>query len=143
VVRGLLQTIAGLDGVWWASFRQIAAWWRARGTAQLRVTGTPHDFTIHVDAAPAAWPLAAEVRRGPAWGALRLDAATVRVTADALPLEVRSAPPLPQPLRVERGGGLKSDLLRLLDWEKVTPVAEIDASSVRGWLKRTLRRWSA
>jgi hypothetical protein len=45
------------------------------------------------------------------------------------------------PVKIDNPEGLRGHVRRLLDWERVTPVDEIPAGTLRNWAKRTLRRW--
>jgi hypothetical protein len=60
-----------------------------------------------------------------------------------LAYENRNYQPYVAAVRDDRPYGLRAHILRMIDWEKETPVDEIAGGDWKHWVKRTLRRWRA
>ncbi len=111
-----------------------------RTRLQFTVTQDRDGFVVHRAESPLDFPPALEFWRGKHVAVLPLGDRDTRFSPEALAYERRRKPHLPHAVRIDPPHGLKNRVRRYLDWEKVTPVDEISASSIRGWLKRTLRR---
>ena len=72
--------------------------------------------------------------------AVELDGRMVQFSPSALAYENRAPRPDVRPVRVDRPEGLRGQIRRWIDWERETPIEEIDTSNWRNWAKRTLRR---
>lgn len=140
VLRRLLAVVDGFTGVWRTSMTSLAAWWQARSEVRLRVFEQDGGYEIVVDRRPAGYRLGVECLRGDAVGALAVDGAVTRFAIGGLALEHRATEELAGPVRVDRAGGVREALARVLDWERVTPIDQIDVTHWRGWAKRMLRR---
>ena len=86
------------------------------------------------------WTPAFELSLGGRAATVELDRPCVSIAAGRLVPVIEPADRVPKPLRVEPLRGIKPWLRRLLDWEYVTPVDEIDARRWQGRLKRILRK---
>ena len=140
VLRGVLETVSQFAAVWKTTLSEFAAWWRARATLQLRVYRDGANFEIYVDSRPPGYRCGVEYWRGEHSAPMPLDEPMVRFSPAALVFQGRKPRDLPTLVRLDQPLGLRSQLLRYLDWEKVTPIEEIGTHHWRGWVKRTLRR---
>ncbi len=140
VLRTVLDTVWGFGAVWKTNLSEMAQWWRARAKVRLRVTRENRQIVCTIDERPQNFPIGLEYWRGDHVAPMAAEENVVRFLPEALGFQNRKTLPLPQPVRVDRSEGLRGSLLRYLDWERVTPVEEINATRWRGWVKRTLRR---
>ncbi|HVC98742.1 MAG TPA: hypothetical protein VND64_34075 [Pirellulales bacterium] len=140
VLAGILQSVARLHGVWRTTLAEWAAWWRARAGAKLSVVQESYRWTVHAEGLGTSYPMAAEVWRGETVATLPLDQPITTFTPSALAFERRPfnrSRPAPKPVPNE---GWRERMRTYLDWERVTPIEEIGADTLRHWAKRTLRR---
>lgn len=140
VLKRSLEAAAGYSGLWRTDRTTIARWWRARARTPLSVVRERGSFVVRCDELPGAFPPAVEFWRGGHVAHLPLARGETRFSPEAVAYERRHSVVLPDAVRIDVPHGLKSGLRRYLDWEKVTPVDEINGRSLRGWLKKTLRR---
>lgn len=140
VLRGVLRTVDGFAAVWRTTLTDFARWWRAREQVRLRVYRDGRQLVCYVDQVPHDYRSSVEFWRGDHVAPIPLDDPVIRIVPEALAFQNRRATPLPQPVRVDPAQGLRGSVLRYFDWERVTPVEEINAAWWRGWVKRTLRR---
>ncbi len=141
VLQSVLNEVAGFSAIWSASLTEITRWWRAREQVQVRVWAEGNTVVVQADRRPARYGLAGELIRGEHVAMVHLNARVVRFQSGALIYERRTAGDTPRPIRLDQAESIKNRIRRYVDWEKVTPVDEIDASSWRGWVKRAIR-WS-
>ena len=140
VLRGVLETVSQFAAVWKTTLSEFAAWWRARAALRMRVYRDGDSFVIFVDEHLPGYRYGVEYWRGEHSAPMPLDETMVRFSPAALVFQGRKPRDLPTLVRLDQPIGLRSQLLRYLDWEKVTPVDEIGTHHWRGWVKRTLRR---
>jgi peptidoglycan/xylan/chitin deacetylase (PgdA/CDA1 family) len=140
LLRETLTAASSLPHVWRTTLSEFAAWWRARDAVRIGVDGDARSFTIRADRLPVEYPVAIEHFRDERIAILPIDRPVTIDNPSALDHQMRPAPNLPRPRISPRRTTLRGRLLRYLDWEHVTPVAEIPARTLRGRLKRTLRR---
>jgi len=143
VLSRALQAADSLPALWKTTQSRWAAWWQARRQLRLKVTEDRGQFVVTADDRPAHWAFAIEYWRGPHVALMPLNQPVVRFLPAALAYERRPREQLSRPAPVARVEGLKAHLRRAIDWERVTPLAEIGASGWRNHLKRTLRKWVA
>ncbi len=142
----VLATVAReLDGeplVWRTTMSEMARWWRWR--AERRWLVIPRDdqrLEIHFDEWDALYPLALEIHRGrfvcavPAYGPRISLSLTDLVYARRDDTGFALAPPA-----IDRQSlSVKAAVRSALDWETVTPLAEISRSSLANRVKLGLR----
>lgn len=143
LLRDVLSCVGQSPSVWCTTLAEFERWWRRR--AGVRVSVMQRDAKIEVAAdglAPGHQP-AIEFFRGNQVAALELDQAKLSFSPDALTWRRRQrrqpscAPP------VALAPTVRANLRLHLDWERVTPIEEINVTTWRGWAKRTLRRMRA
>ena len=144
VLRRLLAVVAEWSDVWQTSLNEFHHWWRARSTAKFRVTSTDAGrYQVHASALPTAYPCGLQWVRDEGVASLPLTAEPQSLVPAQHCFTPLQRDDLPRPIRCEFPRGWKDRLRRVLDWEYVTPVDEIDVSRWRGRVKRSLRRWKA
>lgn len=140
LLREVLNSAAHCAALWMIDRTTFQRWWRQRLGVRMRLVQDDQAFVLESAQRPAEFRLAAEYWRGDHVALMPLDQPLVRFSPEALAYQKRSTQPLPRPVRIDQPQGLRSAMRRYLDWEKVTPVDEIRSSTLRGWLKKTLRR---
>ncbi len=140
VVRAILSAAQDCGMLWRATLAEQARWWRVRQQVSLRVLRDGDDYVVFASGLPADYRVAIEYWRGEHVAPMPLAEQVLRFSPSALAYQRRGVRKPIQPVRVDRAEGLRGRVKRLLDWEKATPVEEIDASTVGGWMKRTIRK---
>jgi hypothetical protein len=108
--------------------------------ARLIVTRNQDKYAIVVDRPVAGYRLGVEYQRGRHVALMPLDRPVVQFSPAALGYEKREGKATVRPVRIDQRQGIRGHVRRLLDWERVTPVEEIDTQDWRNRAKRTLRR---
>jgi hypothetical protein len=140
VLRRTLEATAGYSGLWRTDRTTIARWWRQRAAIEFSVTRDAESFVVRGGEQSNEWTPAIEFWRGEHVACMPLSAPVTRFSPEAVAYERRRPVALPHAVRIDAAHSLKSSVRRYLDWEKVTPVDEINSGTLRGWLKKTLRR---
>jgi hypothetical protein len=140
VLRATLETAAGYSGLWRTDRTTIARWWRERAALRLSVQREAECFVVRCEGQRFDFPPAIEFWRGEHLAIMPLTQPETKFSPEALAYERRRVPGLPHAVRIDPPHNLKSRVRRYVDWEKVTPVEEISTHTLRGWLKKTLRR---
>lgn len=141
VLKAVMDEVSGFSAIWSATLTEMTRWWRARDQVEMRVWVEAGNVVVQSDRRPARYGLAGELLRGEHAAVVQLDARIVRFDTGALIFERRSAGEVPRPIRLDPAESVRNKFRRYVDWERVTPLEEIDASSWRGWVKRAIR-WS-
>jgi hypothetical protein len=139
VVRRLLATIDSLPGIWNATQSEIARWWRARQEIGFRVWREAGRLQFECEQLPRGYRAAVDLHSPQGVARLALDARRKVVVLDDVKYEQRPEPTRLKSTVIDEPATLDGQLRLWLDWEHVTPVDQIDASTWRGWLKRSLR----
>ncbi|MEX0585478.1 MAG: hypothetical protein WD176_02455, partial [Pirellulales bacterium] len=140
VLQAVLETADRCAALWMTDRTTLAAWWRERGRVRLQLTRDSDAYLMQTSYLPRGQRLAIEYWRGEHVAVMPVDETSVRFSPEALAYQKRQLFDVPRPARLDQAQGIKGRMKRYLDWEKVTPPAEIDASTWRGWMKRALRR---
>lgn len=141
VIRGTLSVIGQFASLWKTSLGEFSRWWRARANVQLCVTAEANGFRIHAEHLPAGWRAGVEYWRGEHVAPMPLSGAVTRFAPAALGFQRRRCGKEPlRPVRMDGAHGLRGRVRRMIDWERVTPLEEIDTSHWRGRVKHALRR---
>ncbi len=141
VWQALLGTVDEFAAVWRTTMTEFARWWRERQRVRFRVEALNDHYVVHVEQALSGYRFGIEYWRGEHVAPMPLDRAKLEFSPQALAFQGRRPRAMPDQLRIDPPQSVKQHLLRYLDWEKATPADEIATGSLRGFLKRTLRRW--
>jgi hypothetical protein len=142
VLGRVLETIDGFSAVWKTSLREFARWWRERRRIRLRVLEESQDrLAVIVDQGPRGYRMMGHYYQGEHLAPLALELGCVRFSPSELAFEQRRPMNTTSPVRVDRPQDIRSVLRRYLDFDRVTPLNEIDTSTWRGWMKRQIRQW--
>jgi hypothetical protein len=143
ILRGLLACVSQLPAVWLTTLAEFERWWRRRLDVRLSATRRQGVIEVLADELPPGHRIALECFRGNEVASLGLDRPSLSFSPDALSWRRRCrrqpgyAPPEPI------APTWRANLRWRLDWERVTPLDEINIQTWRGWAKRTLRRMGA
>ena len=140
LLAGVLQAASQCAALWMTDRTTLASWWRQRAAVRWQLLRDGDTYLIQADNMPASQRLAVEYWRGEHVALMPLDQQVVRFSPEALAWQPRKPFQWPRSVRVDRRRDLKTRLRSYLDWEKVTPLEEIDGGTLRGWMKKTLRR---
>jgi hypothetical protein len=143
VLATLDDSIGGDALLWRVTLTEFARWWRWRaGRRWALVPRAEGRYEIQFDDWDATFPLGLEIVRG-------RHVSTIPVTGPRMPLrledlayerrDVRDDLPAPEPS--PRAPSLRSAVRSALDWETVTPVEELPASTLPDRVKKGLRWW--
>ena len=97
-------------------------------------------FAARVQHAPPGHRFALELCRGEQMIALPVEGSGIQFCPDSASIKTRVAMPRLYPTPTDQPEAFRVSLRRYLDWERVTPIEEINVRTWRGWAKRTLRR---
>jgi hypothetical protein len=150
ILRAVAGAVAAEPLVWRASFSEIARWWRWR--AERRWLLIPRDerrLEIQFDEWDPEYKFALEIVRGRFVSSVPVTGPRMSLGLTGLVYErrERDEPGVAPPVIEREPVTVKSAVRAALDWETVTPLAEIPRTSLsnrvkRGlrWLRRTERR---
>ena len=147
IVSALADAVEGEELVWRTTLTEFARWWRYRGEQSWSVMMDADDqLSIQFDDLGHKYPLAVEVVRSNHVATVPITTPSLRFPREALVYErraVRVDRPEPTAIRPPRGVGVgvRAKIRSAIDWETVTPLAEIATDTVAGRIKRGLRRW--
>jgi peptidoglycan/xylan/chitin deacetylase (PgdA/CDA1 family) len=140
VLRSVFDTADAFAAIWKTTLSEFAAWWRARAEVRLRVVRYQDSYVVTAGSCPAGYRLGIEYWRGRHVARMPLEGRVVQFSPSALAYENRAPRPEIRPVRVDRPQGLRGHIRRWIDWERETPVEEVNTTNWRNWAKRTLRR---
>ncbi|NQT38707.1 MAG: polysaccharide deacetylase family protein [Planctomycetes bacterium] len=141
LLQSVFESAGSLSTMWRTTLGEFVRWWRYRGTIRLRVSRRDDRFVMAADVPSGPFRVAVEYFRQQHVALLPLQAGTTTFSPTALAYRNSQAHRVVQPVRIDRPEGLRGRIRRIIDWEKETPVEEIETGNWRNWIKRTLRRW--
>ncbi|AGA27242.1 polysaccharide deacetylase family protein [Singulisphaera acidiphila] len=143
VLAELAAVIANEPYVWRATLTDFAQWWRWRAERRWSVLPKPEGrFEIQFDDWSGDFPMAVEIVRGQHVATVPVTGPRTIVHLEDLAYERREVrADLPAPTVVRRTPSLKSAVRKALDWETVTPLADLPSSTLTDRVKKGLRWW--
>ena len=143
IVSALSDAVAGEALVWRTTLTEFARWWTWRLDRKWSVLlGDDDRISIQFDEVDPKFPLAVEVVRGDHVATVPIQSSTLRFPRSALVYEKRNVRfDRPESTAIRPPRGVKASIRSAIDWETVTPVAEIATNTFAGQIKRGLRRW--
>ena len=141
VVEAIARAAGELDRTWRVTLTEFSRWWRWRaarrwslvpiGGGRFEARFRPHD---------RRYPLAIEIARGETFATIPVVEDRVLIDPAELRFEKRPAPPeLPTPRPTPRPRGWRHWARVALDWETITPLADLRANTPTAWVKKRLR----
>ena len=143
IVSALADAVAGEEMVWRTTLTEFARWWRWRADRKWSVTILGDDrLSIQFDEVDRKYPFAVEVVRGEHVASIPMTTPSLRFPRSSLVYERRTLRfDRPEPTATHAPRGVRAKIRSAIDWETVTPVADIATNSVAGRIKRGLRWW--
>lgn len=140
VLRETLAAVANFSALWKTTLAEFARWWRKRLAIRLQLQRVGETLVVTGQMPPGNCRATLHLNRGDLVASLPWDGRELRLQTSALAYQRRPAKVAGfQPVRTDGPQPLKAALLRYLDWERVTPVAEIRVRDWRSLVKKTLR----
>lgn len=140
MLRGWLEEVSGYAAVWPVTFTEFARWWRVRSRMRMSVLRRPEGYEVRLAGERDGYRFGIEFWRGEHVAVVPMDGPVLRFSPESLIYERRRTPKAEAFWRIDPSDPVRKRLLRAIDWERVTPLAEIQGSSWRHVAKRTLRR---
>jgi hypothetical protein len=144
VLHALARAVAASSLVWRVNLSGLARWWRWRAERRwLVIPREDHRLEIQFAEWDTEYEIALEIYRGDFFCALPVTGPRMSIALSGLAYERSGgAVHLPAPPEIERPSpSLKKAIRAAIDWETVTPLAEIPRSSLPNRVKRGLRWW--
>jgi hypothetical protein len=143
VLGALSAAIAGETLLWRVTLTEFAEWWHWRDSRRWSlISRSDGRFEVQLDDWRAEFPLALEIVRGTHLSAVPIRSSRTVLRLEDLAYERRHQQiNLPSPTRVPRKGGLRAVVRKALDWETVTPLAELHTDTFAARVKKGLRWW--
>ncbi len=144
VMAALARVVEESSLVWRATFTSIARWWRWR--AERRWLVIPREagrIEIQFSDWDDEYPMAVEIHRGAFSASIPVTGPRMILSLGNLVYErSNDGAELPEPPMIERPApSLKNAVRAAIDWETVTPLGEIPATTLPNRVKRGLRWW--
>ncbi len=141
VVSRIAGAIQGRRELWRVTLTEFARFWLWRSRHAWRLVEADQGMVWTCDDNNRLYPLRLEIHRGNQVATLPLDENRVEFEPDSLPYE--DAPDESsadfEPTEVRERVSPKRWIREALDWEKVTPIDDLPAHTIRTRLKRRLR----
>jgi hypothetical protein len=146
VLQILARTVTSSTLTWRTTFTGLSRWWRWRAERRwLVLPREDHRLEIQFSEWDPEYALAIEIHRGDYSCSIPVTGPRMTLGLEGLAFHRADGPqPLPPPPRIARPvRGLKQAIRAAIDWETVTPLADIPATSLPNRVKRGLRWWKA
>jgi hypothetical protein len=143
VLAALDEATAGEGLLWRVTLTEFAEWWHWRdGQRWSLIARADGRFEVQFEEWRPEFPLALEVVRGQHVSSLPIRGPRTTLRLEDLAYERRDVRPhvaAPQP--APRASSLRAAVRKALDWETVTPLAELPARTLSARVKKGLRWW--
>lgn len=143
VLHALARAVASRSLVWRTTFSGLSRWWRWRAERKwLVIPREDHRIEIQFAEWDTEYPMALEIHRGDFFGSVPVTGPRMSIGLSGLAYQRVAPGPMPDPPTIERSSpSLKQAIRTAIDWETVTPIADIPRSSLPNRVKRGLRLW--
>ncbi len=139
LVRNILRQVAATSRLWMTNFARLEDWWRARASVLLTARAVERGFAVESGNLPSGFTCSLRVWSKDHVARVPIVRRRMTIHPSLLTFEASPAPTDFEPIELRDRQPLRSRLCRALDWERVTPIAELTGNSPRVRLKRTLR----
>jgi hypothetical protein len=144
VLSAIARTVESNSLVWRVTFAELARWWRWRAERKwLVVPREDHRLEIQFAEWDARYDVALEIHRGDFFCSIPATGPRMSLGLSGLAYRRSEAcgPPPARPEPVRPAPSLRRAVRAAIDWETVTPLAEIPRSTLSNRVKRGLRWW--
>jgi hypothetical protein len=144
VLSAIARTVESSSLVWRVTFAALARWWRWRAERKwLVVPRDDHRLEIQFADWDTEYDVALEIHRGDFFCSMPVTGPRMSIGLSGLAYQRSGGgQPLPGPPSLERPApSFKEAVRSAIDWETVTPLAEIPRSTLSNRVKRGLRWW--
>ncbi|MGP0069079.1 MAG: hypothetical protein ACLQGP_36450 [Isosphaeraceae bacterium] len=144
VLSSLARVVADRPLAWRTTFSDLSRWWRWRAEQKWMVIPREEQrLDIHFDDWDGEYEFALEIHRGNFFCSVPVTGPRMSLSLSGLAYQKNvESDRMPDRPRVDRGSlSLKRAVQTAIDWEMVTPLAEIPRSSLPNRVKRGLRWW--
>ncbi len=144
VLSALARTVESSSLVWRVTFGELARWWRWRAERKwLVIPRDDNRLEIQFDDWDPEYDVALEIHRGDFFCSVPVSGPRMTIGLGGLAYQRSGGgKPLPDPPAIERPSpSLREAVRKAIDWETVTPLAEIPRTTLSNRVKRSLRWW--
>jgi hypothetical protein len=143
VLAALGAATAGDSLLWRVTLTDFAEWWHWRdGRRWSLIPRADGRFELQFDDWRSEFPLGLEIVRGTHVSTVPIRSSRTALRLEDLAYERRDhRPHPPSPTPAPRARSLRAALRKALDWETVTPLAELRANTLTAGVKKGLRWW--
>jgi hypothetical protein len=145
VLAALSAAVSGDALVWLVTLTEFARWWHWRDARRWSLVPKAEGrYEVQFDEWRPEFPLGLEIVRGQHVGAVPIRSSRTVLRLEDLAYERRERPiHLEAPVPAPHPRSLRAVVRRALDWETVTPLAELPSGTIPARVKKGLRWWRA
>lgn len=143
LLRELFEFVGALEHVWRTTLAEFARWWAVRDKLEIQAVRREGRVEVSATRCPAGYLPAVEYWIGDRVATLPLTGGGAIFPIDAPAGRPRQTGRRSGPARFACRSDWRDCARRYLDWERATPLDEIETRTWRGWAKRTLREIKA
>ncbi len=145
IVAELAEAVGRESLLWRTTLTEFARWWRWRAGLRWSIEERAEGrMEVLFDGWDARYPITLEVYRGRHVASIPPAGPRTGFHLGAMAYERRDArADLPGPTPRPGPRGFRAAVRSAIDWETVTPIAELPSGTIAARVKRGLRRWKA
>jgi hypothetical protein len=143
ILEALAAATSGDTLLWRVTLTEFAAWWRWRDGRRWSLIPRPEGrFEVLFEDWQPGFPLGLEIVRGQHISTIPLHGPRTPLRLEDLAYVRREVHAYPgPPLLEKRPPSLRAAVRRAIDWETVTPLAELPVNTLSDRVKKSLRWW--